>query len=154
MPTIRLNAGAIIAVVFLVCALLFFLLVPEHLLRRANNFAAVSLDGRSVDADTYIGNPTIYESDAFLLIRTSGKGNYLFNFDAETFRPVSSYEFVPLHWAVFLFKPMSNGPWRAPLPTERSVRISRTTLTCLLQVKCYMPCGARAAFTRAGRLSL
>lgn len=120
MPTIRFKAGAIIAVVFLVCALLFFLLGPEHLLRRANNFTAVTLDGRSVNAEAYIGNPTIYESDAFLLIRTSGKGNYLFNFDAETFRPVSSYEFVPLHWAVFLFKPMSNGPWLAPLPTKNT----------------------------------
>jgi hypothetical protein len=118
MAKIRLKAGAIIALLFLVCAVLFFLLVPEHWLRRANNFATVTLDGRSVSADAYIGNPTMYESDAFLLIRTSGNGNYLFNFDGETFRPVSSYEFVPLHWAVFIFKPMSNGPWREPLPTK------------------------------------
>jgi hypothetical protein len=117
MATPRLKAGAIIAVLFLVCGLVFFLLVPEHLLRRANNFAAVTLDGRSVSADAYIGNPTMYESDAFLLIRTGGNGNYLFNY-GETFRPVSSYEFVPLHWAVFLLKPMSNGPWREPLPTR------------------------------------
>lgn len=118
MAKMRLKAGAIIAVLFLVCALLFFLLVPEHLLRRANNFAAVTLDGRLLNADAYIGNPTTYESDTFLLIRTSGNGNYLFNFDTETFRPVSSYEFVPLHWAVFIFRPMSKGPWRAPLPNK------------------------------------
>jgi len=118
MATIRLKAGAISAVLFLVCALLFFLLVPEHLLRRTNNFASVTLDGRSVRADAYIGNPTMYESDAFLLIRTSGNGDYLLNLDGETFRPVSTYEFVSLHWAVFIFRPMSKGPWRAPLPTK------------------------------------
>lgn len=118
MGTPRLKAGAIIAVLFLVCGVVSFLLVPEHLLRRANNFAAVTLDGRSLRADAYIGNPTMYESDAFLLIRTSGNGNYLFNFDGETFRPVSSYEFVPLHWAVFILRPMSKGPWRAPLSTK------------------------------------
>jgi hypothetical protein len=118
MATIRLKAGAIIAVLFLVCTLLFFLLAPEHLLRRVNNFAAVTLDGRPVNADAYLGNPTSYQSDAFLLLRTGYKENYLFNFDAGTFRPVSSYEFVPLHWAVFIFKPMSKGPWRAPLPSQ------------------------------------
>jgi hypothetical protein len=118
MATTRLKVGAIIAVLFLVCTSLFFLLAPEHLLRRMNNFAAVTLDGRPVNADAYIGNPTFYESDAFLLVRTGYKENYLFNFDDGTFRPVSSYEFVPLHWAVFTFKPMSKGPWRAPLPTK------------------------------------
>jgi len=118
MTTIRLKVGGISAVLFLVCALLFFLLVPDHLLRRMNNFATVTLDGQRVTSDAYIGNPTMYESDAFLLIRTSGEGNYLFNFDAESFRLLSSYEFVPLHWAVFLFKPMSKGPWHAPLPTK------------------------------------
>jgi hypothetical protein len=118
MATIRLKAGAIIAVLFLVCALLFFLLVPEHLLRRVNNFAAVTLDGRPVKADAYLGNPTFYESDAFLLVRIGYKENYLFNFDAGTFRPVFSYEFVRLYWAVFIFMPMSKGPWLAPLPTK------------------------------------
>jgi hypothetical protein len=47
MATIRLKAGAISAVLFLVCALLFFLLAQEHLLRRMNNFASVTLDDRS-----------------------------------------------------------------------------------------------------------
>lgn len=118
MATFRLKTRAIIAILLLACALLFFVLVPEHLLRRVNNFAAVTLDGRSVSADAYFGNPTFYESDAFLLVRTGYKQNCLFNFEAGTFRPVSSYEFVPLHWAVFIFKPMSKVPWRAPLPTK------------------------------------
>jgi hypothetical protein len=118
MAKIRLKPGAIIAVLFLVCAFLFSLLVPEHLLRRANNFASVTLDSRSVSSDAYIGNPTMYESDAFLLIRISGNGDYLFNFDGETFRPVPTCEFVPLHWVVFIFRPMSKGPWHAPLPTK------------------------------------
>jgi len=118
MATIRLKVGAIIAVLFLVCASLFFLLAPEHLLWRANNFAAVTLDGRSVNSDEYVGSPTMYESDTFLLIRISGNGNYLFNFDGESFRLVSTDEFVPLHWAVFVFRPMSKGAWRALLPTK------------------------------------
>lgn len=118
MAKVGLKVAAIIAVLFLVCALLFFLLVPEHLLRRMDNFATVTVDGRPVNADAYLGNPTFYESDAFLLVRTGYKKNYLFNFDDGTFRPVSSYEFVPLHWAVFIFKPMSKGKWRAPLPTK------------------------------------
>jgi hypothetical protein len=120
MATIRLKAGAIIAVLFLVCALLLFLLAPNHLLRKENNFAAVTLDGRSVNADAYLGNPTLYESDAFLLVRTGYNENYLFNFDDGTFRPVSNYEFVPLHWAVIMFRPMSKGPWRAPLATKNT----------------------------------
>jgi hypothetical protein len=118
MATTRLKAAAVIAVLFLVCTLLFFLLVPEHLLKRMNKFAVVTLDDRPVNADAYLGNPTFYESDAFLLVRTGYKENYLFNFDDGTFRPVSSYEFVPLHWTVFTFKPMSKRPWRAPLPTK------------------------------------
>jgi hypothetical protein len=134
MATTCLRAGAIIAVPFLVCTLLFFPLAPEYLSRRMNNFAAVTLDGRPVNTDAYLGNPTFFESDAFLLVGTGYKENYLFNFDNGTFRRVSSYEFVPLHWAVFTFNPMSEGPWRAPLPSKninkfRATAPNRRTLT-------------------------
>jgi hypothetical protein len=42
----------------------------------------------------------------------------------------------------------------SPRHFERSVRISRTTLTCLLRVKVYAPSGTGTAFASAGRLSL
>jgi hypothetical protein len=118
MATTRLKVGAAIALILFVCVLLSFLLVPEHFLRRMNNWAVVTVDGRAVNADAYLGNPTFYESDAFVLVRIDGDGNYLFNFDGGTFREVSSYEFVPLHWGVFVFKPMSKGHWLTPLPSQ------------------------------------
>jgi hypothetical protein len=60
----------------------------------------------------------MYESDAYLLVKTRRDGIYLFNFDDGTFRAVTSYEFVPLYWGVFMFKPMTQGHWVAPLETR------------------------------------
>jgi hypothetical protein len=42
----------------------------------------------------------------------------------------------------------------SPRHFERSMRISRTTLSCSLHAKVYMPSGIGATFASAGHLSL
>jgi hypothetical protein len=116
MATSRVKLGAASALILLICAVIFILLAPEHLLRRVN--AVVTVGGRPVYFVACPGNPTLSEADGYLLVKIAGEGNCFFNFDNGTFREVSGYEFVPLHWDEVVIKPMSVGPWRAPLPDQ------------------------------------
>jgi hypothetical protein len=90
--------------------------VPNHWMREMTNFAAVTVDGRGVSADTYLGNPTTNEVDAFLLVHIPSEGNFLFNFDNEDFREIGPGEFVRVYRGAFMIRPMSRGPWFQPLP--------------------------------------
>ena len=91
---------------------------PEHWLRRVPTFGTVTIDDRPVNADLYLGNPTINEADAFLLVRIRGTGSYLFNFLDETYHEVPSKDAIPLHWGAIVIRPMSEGPWVTPLPSK------------------------------------
>lgn len=95
-------------------ALLIFYF-PNHWLREMKNFAAVTIDGRSVPAKTYLGNPTMSEAEAFVLVRIPGEGNFLFNFLDEDFREISSNEFSRVYRGAIIVKKMTNGPWMRPL---------------------------------------
>jgi hypothetical protein len=98
------------------CVSLWLFYFPEHWFWRVTNFANVTVDDRPVQADVYIGHPTYNEAEAFLLLNIQGVGTFLFNFEEETFRKVSSQDFVRLYWGALTVKPMSNGPWVQPLP--------------------------------------
>lgn len=111
---LKLGIAFVVVAVVYVCLLLFY--APEHWLRQVPNFASVTIDDRPVHADMYIGNPTHNEAEAFLLVHVNSGGDYLLNFDGETFREVSSKEFVSLHWGALIFKPVSEGRWVAPRP--------------------------------------
>ena len=77
----------------------------------------MTIDGRPVQADVFIGHPTDNEADAFVLVHLSGT-NFLLNFDDEKFRTVQADEFVSLHWCVVFFKPVDKRNWLAPLPSQ------------------------------------
>ena len=114
---VRLRFGIAIALVTAALGFLWhFCIPPEHWLREVRDFASVNVDDRPVRADVYIGHPTEREAEAFLMVNVAGIGNYLFNFEEESFREVSSSEFIWLHGRVFVFKPVSQGRWVAPLP--------------------------------------
>lgn len=110
---IKLGLAAVVVATLFVTLLLFF--VPEHFLRRVSNFANVTVDGRPESAETYLGNPTRNEAEAYLLMRIPGEGNFLFNFEDGNFREVSSYEFVRIFVGAVMLGRMTNGPWAQPL---------------------------------------
>lgn len=62
------------------------------------------------------GIQTENEAEAFLLVNISGVGDYMFNFEEESYRQVSRSEFVSLRAGVVTFKPMNKGRWLTPLP--------------------------------------
>ncbi len=93
----RLKSGVALVLIAIAVVSLWWLYGPEHWLRRVTNFAAVTVNDRPVHADTYLAQPTYYESDAILLVTVSGEGNYLFGFGEEKFREISRNEFVRLH---------------------------------------------------------
>ena len=114
--SIKLRLAIALILVAAMLVALWFWYLPEHWLGQAKNFATVTVNDRPVQADTYIGNPDGNEADAFLLVRINAGANYLFNLDAETYREVSSREFVRLGRGLFVFKPVSRGKWVSPLP--------------------------------------
>jgi hypothetical protein len=81
------------------------------------DFGTVTVDGRPVPADVFIGHPTDNEADAFVLVHLSGS-DYLLNFDDEKFRTVQADEFVRLRWGVVFFKSVDKGSWVSPLPSQ------------------------------------
>jgi hypothetical protein len=80
------------------------------------SFATVTVDNHPVNAEAYLGNPTDNEAEAFLLVNINGVGNYLLNLEEETYREVSSREFVHLPGGVVIVGPISKGQWVTPLP--------------------------------------
>ena len=113
--TIRLKAGIALVLVVATVMLLWFS-YPEHWLKHVSKFATVTVDDRPVPAEGYLGHPTENEAEAFLLVDISGVGDYMFNFEEESYRRVSRSEFVRLRGGVVTFKPMSKGRWLTPLP--------------------------------------
>ena len=112
---LRLKAGIALVLVFATVVLLWFS-YPEHWLTHMSKFATVMVDDHPVPAEAYLGHPTDNEAQAFLLVNISGAGDYMFNFEEESYRQVSRSEFVRLLGGVITFKPMSKGRWLAPLP--------------------------------------
>ncbi len=110
---------ALIAITLLgvACSLLWFWYSPEHYMREVD-FATVTVDGQLTPADEYVGHPTYDEAEAFLLVNVKGTGSYLLNFEGDTFREISSREFIRLHGCVLTLRPMSKGQWIAPLPFQ------------------------------------
>ena len=111
---IRLATGT--AAIVLVLIALCFYSSPEHWLRHVPNFATLTINGRRVEAESYLGNPTDNEADAFLLVKMDHRQAYLFAFEDEKYRQVATHEFVRLPWGAFLLSRMSRGPWQEPLP--------------------------------------
>jgi hypothetical protein len=115
--TVRVKIGIALVLIIVVGLSFLLLYLPNYWLRQFN-ISSVMVDDHPVQAYAYIGKPTDNEADAFLLVKIQGVGSFLFNFDEERFREVSSREFVQLYRGAFTFKPMSNGPWFAPLPSR------------------------------------
>ena len=114
----RLKLGTALSLTVVALVWLWWSYGPEHWLRRVTDFASVTVDGRPVQAEAFLGHPTDNEAEAFLLVNVSGVGNYLFNFEDEKFREISSNEFVRLHWGAVVLRPMSKGNWLEPLPSR------------------------------------
>jgi hypothetical protein len=115
--TVRIKFGIGLVLIILVWLALLFFYVPENWLRQVTGFATLTVDGRQVQTDIYLGNPTTNEAEAFLLVCIPGEGSFLFNFLDEDFRELSSREFVRLYRGAITLRPMSTGPWVQPLPS-------------------------------------
>lgn len=113
---VRVKFGIALVLIIVVCLSLLFFYLPEHWLKQVTDFGRVTVDGRSVQADIYLGQPTANEAEAFLLVRIPGEGGFLFNLLEEDYREISSREFIRLYRGAITLKPMSAGPWIQPLP--------------------------------------
>jgi hypothetical protein len=111
---VKFGIGLILTIVICLSVLPFYL--PDHWLRRVTDFGPVTVDGRRVQAEIYLGQPTSNQAEAFLLVRIPGEGNFLFNFLDEDYREVSGNEFVRLYRGAVTLKPMRTGHWVQPLP--------------------------------------
>jgi hypothetical protein len=114
---LRLWLPLALTLVAVVCAICVLLYAPAHWLHRIRDFGAVTVDGRPVQADVFIGHPTDNEADAFVLVHLS-EANFLLNFDDDKFRTVQADEFIRLHWGVVFLKPVGKGNWVMPLPSQ------------------------------------
>jgi hypothetical protein len=114
--TFRVKFGIVLVLLLVACMSLLFFYLPKHWLKQVTDLGRVTVDGRSIQADMYLGHPTTNEAEAFLLVRIPGEGSFLFNFLDEDYREVSSREFVRLYRGAVTFKSMSTGPWARPLP--------------------------------------
>jgi hypothetical protein len=88
---------------------------PNHWLDRVD-FGIVSVNGQSVPAAVYIGNPTLSEAEAIAFVHVPGIGNYFVDFSSENFRESSSHEAVVLYFGAWTWKPMNQGQFHPPLP--------------------------------------
>jgi len=95
------------------CAALWFGYSPRHWLRQVS-FAVVKVDDRTVPADVYFGNPRRSETEAVALVRVPGVGDYLLDFDDETYREASSREFIRVPRGAWSLRPMDEGQFGAP----------------------------------------
>jgi hypothetical protein len=90
-----------------------FVYSPKHLLRRIN-WATVTVDGREVAADVYIGQPTDNEADAFVLVHLPNAGDFLLNLDDESYRESSEHEYIRGKQRAWSLKPMQEGRFLSP----------------------------------------
>jgi hypothetical protein len=131
-----LRVGAVLVAIVTSSVAILIFYVPSHWMREIRNFASVTVDGHSVIAETYIGNPTRNEADAILLVRIPGEGNFLFNFSNEDFREISGEEFVRIFRGAVTLRNMARGPWLPALPSIKINEfrvISRKRHTVIVQ---------------------
>jgi hypothetical protein len=114
--TFRVKFGIAFVLIIVTFMLFLFFYLPKHWMKQVTDFGSVTVDGRGVQANIYLGHPTTNEAEAFLLVRVPGEGSFLFNFLDEDYREVSSHEFVRLYRGAVTLKPVSTGPWTQPLP--------------------------------------
>jgi hypothetical protein len=115
--TARRKYRTALVTLLVVAWVLWLTYVPEHWMTRAG-FGTVKIDGRTVSADVYIGNPTQSEAEAITLVHVPGVGNYFFSFEDENYREASDHEFVRVFGGAWTFKSMREGQFSAPLPFQ------------------------------------
>lgn len=85
---------------------------PKHLMRPFN--VAVTVDGHPINAEAYIGQPTDNEAEAYVLVHAPNLGDYLLNFDQESYRVTSEHDYTRGKQQIWLLKPMQEGRFQSP----------------------------------------
>jgi hypothetical protein len=102
--------------VVLSCAVVWILYsriyAPKHMMWPFE--VAVTVDGHPTDAEAYIGQPADNEEEAYVLVHTPNVGDYLLNFDRETYREASENEYIRGKQKVWFLKPMREGQFEPP----------------------------------------
>lgn len=79
----------------------------------------VAVDDQPVNADAYLGNPTDYEAEAFLLVRIPNTGDYLFSFGNENYRVLARREYLLLPGRAWILRPIGSGDFVKPMSPQR-----------------------------------
>ena len=78
----------------------------------------VAIDDQPISAEAYLGNPTYYEAEAFLLVRIPDTGDYLLSFGTENYRVLSKREYILLPGHAWIRRPIGSGEFIKPMPPE------------------------------------
>jgi hypothetical protein len=114
----RKSAIAILVLAAVVSVGLWVAYAPQHRLNKLA-FVTVTVDGRPVRADVYIGQPTENQAEAIALVRVPGAGDYFLDFEEARYREASDHEFIRLGNNVWTLKSMRDGRFLALLPFEK-----------------------------------
>jgi hypothetical protein len=115
----RLFAVAAVTIALSVASYCLWLVyAPEHCMTPVR-WATVSVDGHHVPADFYIGDPTHYEAEAFLLAHVPGTGDYMLSFGNERYREARPGEYIRVSREVWVLKPLQSEIFVSPLPLKR-----------------------------------
>ena len=98
------------AVVWVWCSVTY---LPEHLMRRTH-WVTVTVDGHPTNADVYLGQPTEQVAEAYVLVHAPSLGDYLLNFENESYREASEHEFIRGEGRVWFLKRMQEGRFNSP----------------------------------------
>lgn len=113
---LRKNRVILLMILAVIAAAIACLLIsPQHWLRRESD-VRVSVDGQSVGAAVYLGQPTDNEADAYLLVHAQGVVNFMLNFDDQSYRRISQWEFIRLGPGAWTFRSMQDGHFSPLLP--------------------------------------
>ncbi len=75
---------------------------------------AVTVDGHPISTEAYIGQPTDQEAQAYVLVHVPNVGDYVLNFDEESYREASEHEYIHGKQQVWFLKPMQEGRFELP----------------------------------------
>ena len=113
----RQSRFAIVTLVVLFCTVgwiwYFRIYAPKHLMRQIHD-VAVTVDDHLIAADTYVGQPTENEAQAYVLVHTPNVGDFLLNFESESYRESSAREYILGKQRAWFLKPMQAGRFQPP----------------------------------------
>jgi hypothetical protein len=82
-------------------------------------WVTVLLDDKPTASDVFIGDPSKYEAEAFILVHVPQSGDYILSLGNENYRETTVSEYMRLPSHVWMTKRIGDGTFTRPMPFER-----------------------------------